>query len=72
MLIYTSSSNTPSPFDVTGGYKNACKSKRSSIRTETTKRKPPRKVKGKRRKKKKLSAKNIKFLKNLGLRVKKH
>lgn len=77
MIIYTDRSKTP--FGSSIGYKSAAKRKRSGIRKKNSKRathqrkSPRRKVKkvGKKSKKKRLSAQNVKFLKQLGFRVKK-
>lgn len=80
MLIYTSKSN--SPFGAAMGYKSASKRKRGGIRRKASKRDTQRhrpaykakKVKKSRKthRKKKLSAKNVKFMKSLGFRAKKH
>lgn len=66
MLIY----NGNSSFRATsGGYKSTSNRKRKSNRAKVAKRKTTRR--GKKSKKKNLKAKNIKFLKSLGFKVKK-
>lgn len=77
MLIYASSSNNNGPFGVAVGYKSGSKRKRSSIqkkaaKRDTQRRQPSHKAKKRKHKNKKsLNVKNVKFLKSLGLRVRK-
>lgn len=85
MLIYTGS-NIGNPFRTSAataaaasvGYKNVNKRKRRSIRTKVSKRGAQRRKslhktkKKQKRKRKSLTVKNVKFLKKLGLRVRKH
>lgn len=83
MLIYTNnSSGCVNKSFGESGYKNAGNRKRDTIRAKTSKRttrqlRPPhskvkkKNIKRKSKKKKKLNANNVKFLKKLGFRVKK-
>lgn len=73
MLIYANNSN--SPFSTPVSYKSVNEQNKGSIQSKdvkrvTQKRRSSHKVK-KNKKKRSLNAKNVKFLKNLGYKVKK-